>query len=549
VSLLFKAGAILIRAGSLVSAAAQACIDACCGNWYCCWSDEAKSYSSCQDTPCPYGMQRSGPYSSDVLCQEPCDVPPEWYCCWDTPEPRGAGATSTCQPTPCDEGMHRSGPYDSEQDCTSPCDLPWAYYCCLDANTQTASCELGYQCPEGYTQVGGPYYGNECNANCYEALGACCELPGFCNDAGECQEAFSYWAKNECGECIEHTQESQGWTKRSCRVFNSYVCDPFAVLGWVSYELCRDNGTVYNSCVDDVPAENCSEPGKTWHPNMACYQVNCPGDCYDTGSPSPCPGSAGESSNGNCQLSFGNWGFACADDIEVTIEISGVQSDAICPLDEGQGQVIPDICAGDPVTDAARSVLASLLNATFTLPKGDPNNGGTPLCAEPLKVCDDSSVVNQGGADLQVIVKAEISLIAEDVSSGSYEPGQTECGHNVCFRVKVDWFVCVHVLEEGPYDCDSFTWCQYTPHACGSVQAPIHAACCTQTSVVAPDPASRCGFPATPIRPFAEISISPIGVWYRPAGQPAHPEASHVSTVCSVPLALTSDRTTDGGRW
>jgi hypothetical protein len=131
-SLLYRSGALLIKAGLGLVRATGDCLTACCRPFYCCQGSGAPS---CQQDPCPTGEIQTGPYATLQECEEDCGSgPPDvYYCCWDDETQQ----SSTCYTTPCGEGLYRSGPYPFLNDCQDYCSLG---ACCPPPEAESPYC-------------------------------------------------------------------------------------------------------------------------------------------------------------------------------------------------------------------------------------------------------------------------------------------------------------------------------------------------------------------------------------------------------------------------
>lgn len=339
-----------------------------------------------------------------------------------------------CQSTACSQGLEKSGPYPDPTACETDCENN-KWYCCINIAGDLNCFQLpfGY----GYYAVSGPYETiEECTPGCDdETTGACC--PGFemCdNPNSDCESAESMFAKNECGVCEERFPDyGDVWSQDMCRVYEGTNCafsgeGPNPPIGWKTLELCRNDGKVWNGpCQDGVYAYQCPPwvMGQTFHPNKQCYEVNCPGDCYASGDPSPCGGHIGEDYPGpTCLAGF----LQCDAGTKATVTISGAEP----PVVDVGGT---DACAAD--LPNAYQKAADMVNSTFILEQSPPEDA----CFAPVTVVDYATDT-VGGTSITMKVVVTVQLLLQDPTldypDSNTTPGTPACGKNICYRVQVD---------------------------------------------------------------------------------------------------------------
>lgn len=406
-SLLYRAGALLIKAGLGLVRATEDCWVACCRPWYCC-STGGDVGSFCTQDECPPLWSRTGPFATEQQCEDYCGSgPPEpVYCCWNS-EDRSMG--STCQVTPCAEGMHRSGPHASTSQCIAYCDDPpdpqEYYWCCCPGTgfppegpdgCATQSCVPGEEC-EGYL-MSGPYATPaDCAAEC-AVLGACC--PPYEPPCATLTYNFGQSLPGRPGSCSNRVYgETTIYAPTTCPLpvyvritgsvddeliingqvigagqypFPPYTCNGaheiepphIFLLTAPSFQLAvGDNHGWYvggnltvefratpffdGTCLEQQTLEGCDEIGGSFFPNQACYSTPCPGDCYGEGTPSPCPGSVLPPADECVEDEM-----RCAPSVTATIAISGVQclqnSSGICT---STAQALADACNNTFILD------------------------------------------------------------------------------------------------------------------------------------------------------------------------------------------------------
>lgn len=133
-SLLYRAGALLVKTGLGLVRATGDCLIACCRPFYCCTigGDVAPV---CTQDECPPGATRTGPFATEQECETYCGGggPQIRYCCWDDE----SLTTSSCSEFPCPEGLERGGPYNSQYECQSHCNMG---ACCPPPGAESPYC-------------------------------------------------------------------------------------------------------------------------------------------------------------------------------------------------------------------------------------------------------------------------------------------------------------------------------------------------------------------------------------------------------------------------
>jgi hypothetical protein len=181
-------------------------------NWYCCHSDVV-GYT-CSQSACPLGsLQISGPYTTQLDCQNNCSQPRQYYCC------RSPIGYNMCWDTACPSGYTQLNSYFTTQEaCSAYCgtsqgqcsvDTPQCgNECTIYHQSQLSICSSG-SCPVGYTQL----TSNASCANNPPCDRCCCQTVTVSYDAHICQltaqqrgnfthsqlapEGF-YWGYQEC---------------------------------------------------------------------------------------------------------------------------------------------------------------------------------------------------------------------------------------------------------------------------------------------------------------------------------------------------------------
>lgn len=320
-SLLAKAGKLVRKAGSILASTAQQCRDLCCGTHYCCWNTYYPGDgSTCQESSCPEGLYRSGPYTTAEACEEACaGAPEEYYCCND-------GFSRSCVAGPYCYGTIESGPHATIEACNAVCEPLGA--CCPPAITTP--------CEEG---------------ECYAVNYYWTEPPG----GGPCQQVYRdpyedcFWFTDGCQVYEDPTQ---------CGDYESPVPNCSGTpLGYLTQKLCSNDGQVYPPCINYTTAENCAALGGTFFPNNYCGYIPCPSDCYGSGNHSECGGEPEEPAD----WCTPGGGIYCSPTVTATITISGIQC-----LKQLVGGVLQCVPNSQDLADAA--------NDTYILGNGP----GTP---------------------------------------------------------------------------------------------------------------------------------------------------------------------------
>ena len=188
-ALLSKNG-VLASIGGALSRFVAACIDACCGKWYChlpdytCDQNEPGHISEhttrddclrqCGDRVEHYchgdykcdtdPTDALASYPSKWACEENCSKDYAWYCVYTSADyTKGSSCQQGKGP---DEGLVRSGPYKDKPACDAECES--LYYCVL-LNGFDGSQPEHYACvidPAGHLVISGPTSQTLCEASC-----------------------------------------------------------------------------------------------------------------------------------------------------------------------------------------------------------------------------------------------------------------------------------------------------------------------------------------------------------------------------------------------
>lgn len=316
-SLLAKAGKLVRKAGSILASTAQQCRDLCCGTHYCCWNTYYPGDgSTCQESSCPEGLYRSGPYTTAEACEEACaGAPEEYYCCND-------GFSRSCIAGPYCYGTIDSGPHATIEACNAVCE------------------PLGACCPP---PTSSPCEPGECFAVDYYYVEP--------SDGGPCYAVFRYPSE----DCYWFTDGCQVYEDTSqCGGYESPVPNCTGTpLGYLTPKLCLDDGLVYPPCINFASPEACAAIGGTFFPNGYCGYIPCPTDCYGTGYHSQCGGVTEEPAS----WCTPGGGVYCSPPSTATITISGLQ----CIK-----QLVGGVLQCEPVSQQ----LANEANDTYVLTNG-----------------------------------------------------------------------------------------------------------------------------------------------------------------------------------
>lgn len=296
-SLLYRAGALLIKTGLGLVRATEDCLAACCRPFYCCTIGGDVS-SFCTQDECPPGAARTGPFATQQECETYCGGggPQIRYCCWDD----DFYSSSSCSEFPCPEGFERSGPYNSPSECQKNCN---SGACCPNPESESPYC---FQATEQECEdAGGTFalnqacYQTPCPTDCY-GQGTPSPCPGSvfppadgCS-AGLMNCAPSVTAtititgvqcvKNSSGICIGPSQALAD----ACN--NTFILDSPGNACWVTtYFPFVIGGLNYLINLYIVPSIPASPPAAA---NTICYKVYFALISANFG---PCSGTGGQS--------------------------------------------------------------------------------------------------------------------------------------------------------------------------------------------------------------------------------------------------------------